>query len=98
MRFLQNFMEYRVDLKLGTQFSMMDFFATTDPKNMRNISFDNQSVVAFKKIFMKNFGSVLIGISIVEVDAFKAIKNLKIRIFYRILLHLYEISIQERNL
>ena len=56
MQFLQNSMEYRVDLKLGTQFSMMDFFATTDPKNMRNISFDSQLDILFNKIFIKNFG------------------------------------------
>ena len=56
MRFLQNFMEYRVDLKLGTQFSMMDFFATIDPKNMRNMSFDSQLDILFNKIFIKNFG------------------------------------------
>jgi len=49
-------MEYRVDLKLGTQFSMMDFFATIDPKNMRNMSFDSQLDILFNKIFIKNFG------------------------------------------
>ena len=65
---------------------------------MINVSFNNQSVVAFKKMFLKNFGSVLIEIRIFEADAFKAIKNRGIRKFYRILLNFFVISIYERNL
>ena len=40
----------------------MKYFATTYPKNMINISFDNQSAVAFNKIFVKKLGGVLIDV------------------------------------
>ena len=59
----------------------MNFFATSYPKNMINILFDNQSVVAFKKMFIKIFGNVIREIWIFEVDAFKAIKHREIRNF-----------------
>ena len=64
---------------------MMKFFTTTYSKNMTNISFDNQSVVASIKIIVKNFGSVFIKIWIFEADTFKSIKNHEILRFYRIL-------------
>ena len=66
----------------------MKYFAATYPKNMINISFDNQLAVPFNKMFVKKFGSVLIEIWIFEGNTFKSIQNHKILSFYRILLNL----------
>ena len=64
---------------------MMNLFATTYPKNTKNISFDEQSVELFYKIFPVNFGSILEGIWIFEVDAFKSMKIQEIWSCHRIL-------------
>ena len=40
----------------------MKYFATNYPKNMINVSFDNQSAPGFNKMFVKKFGCVLVDI------------------------------------
>ena len=60
---LQNSVEFLCDFNLGTQSSVMiKFSVTTYLKNMISISFDNQSAVAFNKMFVKLFRDVLIDV------------------------------------
>ena len=53
----------------------MNFFATTYPKNMINMSLYRPSYVLFIKIFVIEFGGILEEISIFEVGAFKSMKK-----------------------
>jgi len=96
---LQNSIEFRYDFKKGTQSSVMNFFTTTNQKNVIGTSFYNQIVVLINKTLDTNFGSGLTEIWFFEIDALKSIENHEIWIYYRILSNLTEflIRFQVRN-
>jgi len=85
MEFSHNSIEFRRNFKSETQSVVIKFLATTHPKNIRIISFDNQSVVFFNKICVANFGNILEEVLIFEVDGFISIKYDETLIFYKIL-------------
>ena len=85
MEFSHNSIEFRRNFKSETQSVVIKFLATTHPKNIRIISFDNQSVVFFNKIGVANFGNILEEDLIFEVDGFISIKYDETLIFYKIL-------------
>ena len=75
MEFSHNFIKLQWYFRVGTQSLTMNFFATTYPKNMINMSLYRSPYVLFNKIFAIEFGGKLEDISIFEVGAFKSMKK-----------------------